>query len=48
VLIAKEETVLQVFTDRFISIGKYYGMKMDVAKLRQGETPGNNPQYTLW
>jgi hypothetical protein len=34
VLLAKEETVLQVMVDRLTEIGRCYGIKMSVEKLR--------------
>jgi hypothetical protein len=34
VLLAKEETVLQVIVDRLIEIGIYYGMVMNVEKIK--------------
>jgi hypothetical protein len=35
VLLGKEETILQIMTDKPIEVGRGYGMEINVEKLRQ-------------
>jgi hypothetical protein len=46
-LLSRAETLLKGMIDRLIGNGRYNGVKMNVEKLRSGESQGSHPQYLL-